>query len=51
MVIFLYAGTELAIYSNIKTEMRFLPKPRFEGRKATESVVFADMDIVSLTVR
>jgi hypothetical protein len=31
--------------------MRFLPKPHPEGRKATESVMFADMDIVSLMVR
>jgi hypothetical protein len=29
--------------------MRFLPKPHLEGRKAAESVMVADMDIVSLT--
>jgi hypothetical protein len=31
--------------------MRFLPKSRLQGRKDTESVMFADMDIVSNTVR
>jgi hypothetical protein len=30
--------------------MRFLLKPRLEGRKVTESVMFVDMDIVSCTV-
>jgi hypothetical protein len=31
--------------------MRFLLKPRLAGRKVTESGMFANMDIVSRTVR
>jgi hypothetical protein len=30
--------------------MRLFLKPRLEGRKVTESVMFADIDIVSRTV-
>jgi len=30
--------------------MRYLPKPHLEGRKVAESVMVADMDIVSLAV-